>query len=225
MNFALILAGGTGSRAGSALPKQFVAAGGRRLFWRSVEAFRTFDSECRIVLIVHPDYLERWDELFGAEERELGFEIAKTGGGVSRIESVKNGLEFIRGLLTEEQRSEARVFIHDSARPGVSAELIRRGSHAVGRGRGAVPVIPLADSIRRLDGAGSKAVARKDYVAVQTPQVFMFEDIYKAYSRVSADSDFTDDASVAENSGIPITLYEGAPENFKVTTPEDFKRL
>ena len=85
MNYAVILAGGTGSRAGGSLPKQFQIVKGKRLFWWSVQAFREFDEDCRIILVVHRDYLKDWDRLFGKEEREFGYPITKIEGGSSRF--------------------------------------------------------------------------------------------------------------------------------------------
>lgn len=225
MNYALILAGGTGSRAGGPLPKQFQKVGDQRILWRSVRAFKDFDRECRIVIVVHPDYLSTWEENLADEEKELGFEIMKTEGGSSRVESVKKGLAFLKTIIPENEK-ESIIFIHDSARPGIKPETIARGKEKVKHGRGSVPVIKIADSLRRLTPSGSVPVDRNEYMAVQTPQIFIYEDIQRAYDALPEDySRFTDDASVAENSGIQIDLFEGDPSNFKITTPEDFKRL
>lgn len=220
-NFALILAGGTGTRAGGDLPKQFQKVGGRRLFWRSVDAFRDFDPHCSIILVVHPYFLENWDAVFGDEEKEEEISVFKTEGGATRIESVRKGLEFVASLpdFTE----DSVVFIHDSARPNVSPQLIGRGAATVNARVGAVPAVPLSDSIRQLTGEGSRAVDRSEYVAVQTPQVFLAGDIIEAYKAVKSEDGLTDDASVAERAGIHIDLYEGDPSNIKITHPSDFK--
>ena len=218
MNYAVILAGGTGSRAGGTLPKQFQSVRGKRLIWWSVEAFKAFDPCCRIVLAVHNDFLKVWEYELGQEERSLGVEILKVPGGSSRFYSVKNALSVI-------EDPEATVFIHDGARPLVSPELIRRGASAVGAGKGAIPVIPIVDSIRELTSDGSVAVDRSRYVAVQTPQVFICKDIKKAYDAASSDIGVTDDASVAERFGIEILTFPGDSVNIKVTNPEDFSRL
>lgn len=218
MNYAVILAGGTGSRAGDSLPKQFQIVKGKRLFWWSVQAFREFDEDCRIILVVHKEYLKDWDMLFGKEEREFGYPVTKVEGGSSRFYSVSNALSII-------DDPSAVVFIHDGARPLVTPDLIRRGADIVSKGRGAVPVVPLVDSIRKLTPEGSVSVSRSDYVAVQTPQIFYVEDIKGAYEAAEDDNGFTDDASVAEFFGLGIEVFPGDTDNIKITNPEDFKRL
>lgn len=222
MNFAIILAGGTGSRAGGPLPKQFQMVHGRRMLWWSVEAFLRFDSHCRIVLVVHPRFLESWEDMMAEEEAVLGGPVEKVPGGATRFDSVKNGLGFIRSSFCDIGRDDT-VFIHDAARPFVTPELILRGASVISEGVGAVPAVPLTDSIRRLLPDGSVSVPRADFVAVQTPQIFRFDDISRAYASVEDSSGLTDDASVAERAGISIRLYEGDPANRKITIPEDFK--
>lgn len=225
MNIAVILAGGTGSRAGGPLPKQFQMVRGKRMLWWSVDAFRKFDPDIRIVLVVHPDFLDRWSEILESEEREergVGPDFMKVKGGESRIESVKNALRELAG--EEIDGEEATVFIHDAARPFVTPDLIQRGSAEVKEGRGAVPVVTLSDSIRMITPGGTKAVDRSHYVAVQTPQVFRLSDIRKAYDALVDTAGMTDDASVAENFGLEIVTYKGDTNNFKITNPEDFRR-
>ena len=148
----------------------------------------------------------------------MGIEgVMKVPGGESRIESVKNALRTID--------EEGTVFIHDAARPFVSPELIGRGASAIASGCGAVPVVPLADSIRHLTADGSESVPRSEYVAVQTPQVFRSEDIKAAYFNLENEEGLTDDASVAELYGIQINLFDGEPSNIKITTPADIDRF
>lgn len=225
VNYVIILAGGTGSRAGGPLPKQFQEIGGKRIIWWSVEAFKRFDPQCKIVMAVHPDYLDKWEDIFGKEVAALGCEIIKTKGGKNRIESVKNALKAIEdkegfdGLNS----SHRIVYIHDAARPFVSVDLIARGSKVVKKGIGAVPVVPVTDSIRRLSYGGSESVDRNNYVAVQTPQIFYYDDIRKAYDSLEEEQGLTDDASVGEKFGLAIDLYEGDPANRKITNPSDFK--
>ena len=228
MNYAIILAGGTGTRAGSTLPKQFQMVGGLRMFWWSVIAFQKFDPSCKIILVVHPDFLKNWETLFGEEERRLNINIEKVAGGKSRIESVRHGLEFVAESLKIESEhmddgSAAIVYIHDSARPYITPQLIERGCDLVMPGRGAIPVVPIADSLRRLTENGSVAADRSEYVAVQTPQIFILEDILSAYRNLTDESGLTDDASIAEKSGMKISTFEGDPANIKVTTAFDLK--
>lgn len=220
MNYAIILAGGTGSRAGGLLPKQFQLIAGRRMFWWSVLAFRRFDPECRIILVVHPDFIDA----FSDEEESTGIPLLKVPGGSSRIESVRNGLTRILSECPDGAGSdEVRVFIHDAARPLVTPELIARGAEMAGKGVGAIPVVALSDSIRRLTAEGSEAADRAAFVAVQTPQIFMLPDIAAAYDAVKEGRGLTDDASVAERFGLKIVTFSGDPANFKVTNPNDLK--
>lgn len=186
----------------------------------SIDAFRAYDPDCGVVLVVHPDYLEKWKELLKGEG------ITAVAGGTSRIESVRNGLKEIGKDGKNKNGEERIVFIHDAARPGVTPEMIRRGEAAVRPGTGAVPVVPLSDSIRKLTWEGSIAVNRSEYVAVQTPQVFMYEDIAKAYRELPEETGaFTDDASVAEAAGIRIVTFQGDSDNMKVTNPGDIERV
>lgn len=193
------------------------------MLWWSVETFRSFDPDCRIILVVHPYYLEHWNDLFGEEEKSLGIEIHKVKGGGSRIESVHNGLEAIAGIIMSEKDTDVcKVFIHDAARPFVTSELIKRGSEKVLEGTGAVPAIPLTDSIRKLTANGSESASRTEFVAVQTPQIFLFKDIKAAYDALKDEEGLTDDASVAERFGLRIEIFSGEPSNFKITNPSDF---
>lgn len=190
------------------------------MLWWSVEQFLRFDPACLILLVVHPLFLETWEREFGEEEKMLGHPVLKTAGGSSRVESVRNGLNFLESLGVD---GAAKVFIHDGARPLVTEEMIRTGEAVASEGIGAVPVVPLSDSIRELRDDRSIAVDRNNYRAVQTPQIFLFKDIRAAYDAVSTeDSSLTDDASVAERFGMNILTYPGDPRNIKVTNPIDF---
>lgn len=228
MNYAIILAGGTGSRAGGPLPKQFQKVGGKRIIWRSVEAFRNFDPSIKIIVALHGDFMNLWNN-FLEEEGFDGSDFKVVEGGETRFGSVKNALEFIErseilgsasGCETEDM-----VFIHDAARPLVSIELIARGKECVEKGVGGIPVIPVTDTIRMVSNEGTKVVDRSLLLAVQTPQVFMLEDIAAAYRNQSDSRVFTDDASVAEAYGLKINTFEGDPKNFKITNPDDIKRM
>lgn len=219
MNYAIILAGGAGLRAGGPLPKQFQKLGSHAMLWWSIEAFRRFDPACRIIVAVHPDFRGRWRDLLRDDNDTFRLEeILEVTGGKTRIESVKNALAAIEG------DGDATVLIHDAARPFVTPELIARGAANVRRGTGMVPGIPLTDSIRRLTATGSKAEDRADFVAVQTPQVFICDDIRRAYAGVTGEEkDLTDDASVAERFGLEIEIYPGDAANVKITNPGDIK--
>lgn len=192
------------------------------MIWWSVEAFKNFDKDCHIILVTHPEYLENWDNLFGEEEKGLNYSIEKTSGGSTRIESVKNGLAKVRELEGNETAGIV-VYVHDSARPLVTPEMIARGAEMIKAGTGAIPVIPVTDSIRKITPQGTISLNRNEYVAVQTPQIFLYEDIQAAYDALKEEEGLTDDASVAEKFGLKIEIFTGDPDNIKVTNPSDFK--
>lgn len=211
---AIIVAGGTGSRVGSALPKQFCELAGRPMLWWALEAFRREDPEVRIVVAMHPDYIGMWGEMVASWGAEGCARHEVVAGGSSRVESVANALRAVPaecGLMA----------VHDAARPLVSVAMIARGWEAARAAGAAVPVVPVRDSLRHLEADGaSRAVRRSEYVAVQTPQVFR-TDILRAAYAAARSGDFTDDASVAEAAGYAVALYAGDPMNFKVTHPHD----
>lgn len=214
----IILAGGEGRRAGAGLPKQFHNLGGVPLLWWSVRRFHEEDPSAGISVVLHPGFFDWWDvmvrELPDAD-REINVRLVC--GGPSRAASVRNGLV---GLPDD---ASTFVAVHDGARPLVDTAQIRRGWEAAENHGAAIPAIKVTDSLRELlpDG-GSAAVDRSRYVAVQTPQVFRADILREAY-RLDDRPEFTDDASRVEACGHEIYLYEGSPENIKVTVPGDFK--
>ncbi len=213
--YAVIVAGGEGNRAGGSIPKQFQLLKGVPMLWWSVRAFHEEDPDTKIILVLHPGFLDDWDILFSelpAADREIAVHISC--GGRSRLESVRNG------LMSVPDGEEALVAVHDAARPLITPSLIARGWEAAEKYKAAVPITPMTDSIRRVDGNSSEAVPRKDYVKVQTPQVFDAALLKAAYEEPLT-PDMTDDASVAEAAGNSIFLFEGSPYNLKVTDPFD----
>jgi len=213
---AIILAGGSGTRAGGGMPKQFRTLGGEPMLFRPVAAFAREDSGVRIIIVVNPSYFTEWaDQIAGfCDKNGIAYQVV--AGGASRRESVENAL----AVIPDE---EGMVAVHDAARPMVSVPLISRGWEACGGMNSVVPAVPLSDSIRRIDGAGeSHSVDRSSYLAVQTPQVFPTRILKRAYSVAPQDSRFTDDASIVEACGEKIIVYEGEPDNMKVTNPRDF---
>lgn len=217
IKYVVIVAGGSGLRAGSEIPKQFITFGGLPLLWRSVRAFHEEDPEVNIVLVLNRDYLPLWNELYSAlpeKDREIGISVVT--GGTNRLESVKNGLAAVP------DRENVYVAVHDAARPFASGEMIALGWETAVKTGAAVPVIPVTDSLRMLDAEGSRAVDRSRYVAVQTPQVFDARLLRQAYSS-ELNSSMTDDASVVEAYGRKVTLFDGEPTNIKITNPVDLK--
>lgn len=222
MIYAIILAGGVGKRAGGPLPKQFQNIAGKPMLFWSVRAFFDAVPQAEIYIVCHPDYFKECNDVINMLKTD-GYEepIRIVEGGCTRIGSVRNALESIGNLGTELSKN-SRVLIHDGARPLVSKNIIEGVLHSVKYGVGVVPVVPLSDSIRKIVGDETETVDRKDYLAVQTPQGFIFDEILMAYRKVRDEEAFTDDASVAEAAGLEIIVSWGEPENLKVTNPDDF---
>lgn len=209
----VIVAGGMGTRAGGDLPKQFQLLGSKPILMHTIKTFYDFDVNCKIVVVLPEDYVQKWKHLC----EEYHFNIAHTIciGGDTRFESVKKGLVHIN--------DDEIVAIHDAARPFVSTELIARSyNEATLMNCGIVPVLHEKNSIRLIEGYGHKVFDRTKIRIVQTPQVFPASLLKNAYL-VPFQDIFTDDATVAENDGISITLTPGEEENIKITTPFDFR--
>jgi len=208
--YAIIVAAGTGKRMGTDIPKQFLEIAGKPVLMHTIERFRLFDESVKIIAVLPADQLSYWEEL----KAEYSFDIPHTvvKGGNSRFLSVKNGLMHVEipGL----------VAIHDSVRPLVSIDTIKRCFEAAEKYGSAIPVISSADSLRIVTDKGSIPVDRHNIRQIQTPQVFNAELIKKAYLE-EYDPAFTDDATVLEKTGEEIHLVEGNRENIKITNPED----
>lgn len=199
---------------GGGIPKQFRSLCNRPLLWWSMAAFHKENPETRIIVVLPAQFVELWKELFSKleEEDRIPHEIAI--GGATRSESVCNGLSLISD-------TESIVAIHDAARPLVTSEMISAGwENALNHGA-CVPVVPVTDSLRKIMGDNNEAVDRSSYMAVQTPQVFKCFLLQEAYKKAKGLT-FTDDATVVENTGHKIKLFNGNTNNIKVTHPADF---
>lgn len=212
---AIILAGGEGLRAGGNEPKQFRMLAGKPALWWSLKAFIDEDPKTKLIVVIHPNFIYDWEETINQMPECDRFNQSLICGGHSRWHSVYNA------LLDIEAEDDLYIAVHDGARPLIDVQTIRRGWEHAYKYNAAVPTIPLSDSIRHIDTDNhSCAVNRKEYVAVQTPQIFASHLIKKAYSLPESDS-FTDDASVIEAIGGQISLYEGNTDNIKITYPHD----
>jgi 2-C-methyl-D-erythritol 4-phosphate cytidylyltransferase len=208
--YALIVAGGKGTRIKSKLPKQFLELNGKPILLHTLEAFYRYSASIQVILVLPEDDFTSWDRIV----REFKFDkplILQTGGD-SRFQSVKNGLSKIEG--------QGLVAIHDGVRPLVSEDIIGASFRLAAVHQSAVAAVRLKESIRITDQDNTKAVDRSRYRLIQTPQTFDVSLIKKAYE-IKDDPGLTDDASVAEKSGHIISLFEGSYENIKITTPED----
>ena len=207
----LIVAGGEGQRMNSSIPKQFQELQGLPILMHSINAFDTYDSSIRIILVLNRKYDAHWQTLCQGHVFNVKHEIIF--GGASRFESVKNGLAAIKG--------DVLIAIHDSVRPLVSQETISSVFDTAVEKGNAVPCIPLNDSIRIQDKDGNEAKDRSSFVLIQTPQCFKSDQLLNAYD-VIPQEEFTDDASVVEAKGHAINLVDGNYENIKITLPKDF---
>jgi 2-C-methyl-D-erythritol 4-phosphate cytidylyltransferase len=206
---ALIVAGGKGTRLNSNQPKQFLLLDRLPVLMHTINAFYNYSKAINIVLVLPEDQKATWQSL--CLEHHFSIPVVIQDGGSSRFQSVKKGLEKI---------DDGFVAIHDGVRPLVGVQLIAE-SFRVAREKGAaVAAVPLKESIRKLSNSTSKALDRTDYRLIQTPQTFDVSLIKKAY-QTAEDAALTDDASVAERAGYPITLVEGSYENIKITTIDD----
>ena len=225
---AIILGGGSGLRAGGEIPKQFQSINGKPMLWWSIKAFHKEDPSTEIIVVLHPEYFDLWNELITKIPKDEHIYHNIVCGGRSRWHSVYNG------LLEIDSETDSFVAIHDGARPLITIDMISRGWITAKNHRAAIPFVPLTDSIRKKNNEiDSEAVNRSDFVAVQTPQIFDSALIKQAYTmpndlRFTNPSGtfgippFTDDASVVESINHPIALYEGDINNIKVTNPMDF---
>ncbi|MBD5225307.1 MAG: 2-C-methyl-D-erythritol 4-phosphate cytidylyltransferase [Bacteroidales bacterium] len=217
METVIIVAGGTGSRFGGNMPKQFLPLCGKPVLMHTIDAFRSALPGSEIVVVLSDAMRGFWEELC----REYGFESPRIAeGGTTRWESVKNAV-----CSLSDTPAGSIVLIHDGARPLVSCDVIRKTAAYARNTDGALPVVDITDSLRKMDadGVGSEPVDRSDYRSVQTPQAFSLWRLREAYA-LPYQSDFTDDASVMAAAGFGnIVLVEGSRENIKITTPIDLK--
>ncbi|WNJ18904.1 2-C-methyl-D-erythritol 4-phosphate cytidylyltransferase [Pontibacter sp. G13] len=218
---AIIVAGGSGTRMGAEIPKQFLPIAGTPILILTAKRFLEFDSEMPIVLVLPTSSFEYWNEVsreFLSEEDAMRIVVA--AGGTTRTESVHNGLETLMGHIPSTE--DYAVGIHDGVRPFISVEHLAGVFGRVEEQAGAVVCVPSKASLRKMDSDGSSvSVDRKDYWEVQTPQVFPMTYLLEAYTNVPDDKLFTDDASLYEAFGYQVNIYEGSYENIKITTPED----
>ncbi|RMD88367.1 MAG: bifunctional 2-C-methyl-D-erythritol 4-phosphate cytidylyltransferase/2-C-methyl-D-erythritol 2,4-cyclodiphosphate synthase [Alphaproteobacteria bacterium] len=213
---ALVVAAGRGIRAGGGLPKQYRTIGDRMVLERTVTALLQHPRIDGVRVVIHPDDRSLYDAAVA------GLDLAApVAGGATRQESVRAGLE---ALASTEPRPDI-VLIHDAARCFVPAALVDRVLDAVDDGHGAIPALPVSDTLKRVaDGRVVTTMPRDDLRRAQTPQGFPFPAILAAHRAAAARTDLTDDAAVAEGAGLPVRCVAGAEENVKLTTAADFAR-
>lgn len=209
--FALITAGGSGSRMGTELPKQFLLLHGKPVLWHTIRAFQEAYADIHFILVIPAAYADAGKALL--DELNLTAQSVLVEGGATRFHSVQNGLQKVE--------AGSIVFVHDGVRCLVSPDLIKRcGEQAAERGS-AVPAVASADSIRITDEQGGhQSIDRNRVRIIQTPQTFKSDIILTAFQQEYRDH-FTDEATVVEAGGTAVFLIEGDYRNLKITRPAD----
>lgn len=207
----VIVAGGKGIRFGGELPKQFMPMNNRPVLMHTIDAFYNNDNSFDIIVVIPEAHFAFWNDLCNKHDFNTPHRVVR--GGVSRWESVKNGLNYVE--------DDCIVGIHDGVRPLISSNLIDRLYSNANSFGAVIPAIKVTDSLRLVNkDRKSIAVDREQYRAVQTPQVFKSNIVKQAYKLPFEDT-FSDDASVVERYGTDITIIEGEDINIKITSAKD----
>lgn len=208
--YAVIVAGGSGTRMGNAIPKQFLLLKGRPLLWYTIDSFLRAFHDIQIILVLPKDHFAKGEKIalqFDAENK-----IVIVAGGNTRFDSVKAGLQMVK--------EESVVFVHDGVRCLISVPLIKRCYNQALEKGSAIPAVAATDSIRILKNGSYEVKDRQHVRIVQTPQTFFSKILLPAFER-EFDESFTDEATVVEASGKEIFLTEGEYDNIKITRPVD----
>lgn len=208
--YAVIVAGGSGSRMGGEIAKQFLMLGDKPILLHTIEAFLSLSFPVEIILVVPASLRDYWKNFY--KEQRLSFRHTLVSGGITRFHSVKNAMKYVpEGAL---------VAVHDGVRPFVPKDFLESLFAEADEKRAVIPAVKVVDSLRYTDEDGSRPVERDKYVSIQTPQIFHSELLLDAYNQAYNPA-FTDDASVVESRGTKIYLTEGRMLNIKITRPED----
>lgn len=202
---ALIVAAGSGSRMGGDLPKQFALLGGRPIVAHSIAALAAHPAIDDVLVVIGADQQALLQQAVG--------DVRWTTGGATRRASVRAGLAALEHV--------DRVLIHDAARPLIPFNVIDRLTAALNHAAGAVPVLPVADTLASGDEALGDTVPRTGLHRVQTPQAFDYAAIVAAHAAWPDDAEATDDAQVLRAAGHDVMLVEGSPMLDKLTYPAD----
>lgn len=212
MDYIIIVAGGKGLRMGGDLPKQFMPLHGKPVLMHTIERFRSYSDELKIILVLPHEQQDYWRQI--CQKHNFTVEHTVVDGGQTRFHSSQNGVAAVPDDAT------GVIGIHDGVRPFVSEETIARCFEAARQFGAALPVLPVTDTLRRVTDDGGYNVQRNNYRTVQTPQTFDAQLLKQAFKQSYSDN-FTDDASVVEALGHKVTMVDGNRENIKLTTPFD----
>ncbi|MGI9512080.1 MAG: bifunctional 2-C-methyl-D-erythritol 4-phosphate cytidylyltransferase/2-C-methyl-D-erythritol 2,4-cyclodiphosphate synthase [Anderseniella sp.] len=209
----IIVAAGAGLRVGGEIPKQYQLIGGEAVLRHTVRAFQQHDDVDHIQVVIGDNHAELYQNAVSGMDLPVPVQ-----GGATRQASVYNGLKAIAGL------DPANVLIHDAARPFVDANTISVVIAKLAEYPGCIPAIAVADTLKReQDSIILETVDRAGLWGAQTPQAFRFKAILDAHEAAAAGSqtDFTDDASIAEWAKLSVAIVPGRPQNNKITTGAD----
>ena len=212
--YIIVVAGGRGTRMGGDVPKQFLPLAGKRVLMHTLERMAEAIPDAVLILALPHDQQDEWKRLcntYGYMRRHRVVD-----GGETRFHTVTNALALVpEGAL---------VAIHDGVRPLVSVDVVREAFAVAERCGAAIPVMPVVESLRCVEGEHSRAVDRSAYRAVQTPQVFDLDLIKGALKKAEkVGAELTDDCSAVEQMGMSVKMVSGDEKNIKVTTPMDLK--
>ncbi|MBL0258693.1 MAG: 2-C-methyl-D-erythritol 4-phosphate cytidylyltransferase [Bacteroidetes bacterium] len=208
--YCVVVAGGTGNRMNSAVPKQFLLLNGKPIVVHTLERLLEFDPQLNLILVLPEKEFNTWKKI--RDDFSFTHSVQVIAGGNTRFQSVSNGLSLVP--------ENCSVGVHDAARPLLTKELLERCFLGAEKNGNAIPVMPLNDSLREISETGNRQVDRSAFVSVQTPQCFQSTILKRAFKQEESTS-FTDDATVLEAFGESIHLVEGEKWNLKITHPED----
>jgi 2-C-methyl-D-erythritol 4-phosphate cytidylyltransferase len=207
---AIIVAGGTGQRMGSVVPKQFLSIQGKPILLHTIDQFVAAFSDIQLVVVLPEAYIKEGQDLLTRN----GFtkNIVFVAGGDTRFQSVKNGLAQVK--------ETSIVFVHDAVRCLLTPALIQRCYQQAMENGSAIPAVSSTDSVRLLKGDKNEFFDREKVMLIQTPQTFQSDVLLNAFNQAFVPS-FTDEANVVEASGKEVVLVDGEFENIKITRPLD----
>ncbi len=208
--YAVIVAGGSGSRMNSNLPKQFLHINNKPLLFYTIDVFLKAYDDMNIILVLPKDHVSKGQEIIDAWFNASRISICE--GGETRFDSVKKGLELIK--------NECIIFVHDGVRCLLTKDLIINCYEQAIKEGSAIPVITSKDSVRLITAEGNISLDRNAVKLVQTPQTFHSRILLPAY-KINYKEKFTDEAAVVEEFGIRVNLIEGEENNIKITTQDD----
>ena len=220
MNIVLILAGGTGSRVGANVPKQFINVNNKPIIIYTLEKFEKNDNIDLICVCCHREWLEQMKSYIN--DFKISKALLVVEGGATGLESVYNGIQAIKGIAEK----HSIVLIHDGVRPFISQGMIDDNIEVAKKNGNAMSAIPLVETLAfSEDGVvSSKTVNRDNLYRIQTPQTFRLSDLLELYSDSRVlESTHPSTFSLYMSKGYPIYISKGSEKNIKITYTQDIK--